>query len=960
MPNLPLPAGSLFANQFEIVSAAGSGGMGIVYRARDRASGELVALKILHGDGQGYDEGGRFIREAQILAELRHPGIVSYVAHGDTPQGQRYLAMQWLAGEDLSKRLARGPLSLAEVLTLARNVTEALAFAHQRGIIHRDLKPSNLFLPDGDIERVKILDFGIARRLTTPRNVTRTGTIVGTPEYMAPEQARGVRELTPAADLFSLGCVLYECLTGEPPFSAEHIAAVLVRILFEEPVPVAQRRTGIPEGLGELLGRMLIKDPAGRPLDAREVSAALQALATLGDLSDRPSHRTLDATVVSTPPPAATEQVLLSLVLAMPPPEIATEGTAEISIDPVAELSKRSPLLAELRELGAQADILLSGALVVTVPQMASAQDQAALAARCAAVVRERWPDTLIAVVTGRGMRNGGSLTGEVLDRAWRLLEEPASPAPRSPTTPTAIRIDEVSAGLLQTRYEIERLPATPDGFALGGERIERDAGRQLLGRPTPCVGRERELSTLEAVLAECRDNAVARAMLVLAPPGMGKSRLRHEFLRRLESRGEAVVTLLGRGDPMKAKSTYGLLGEALRQKFEIHDVQEPALQRARLRERLGQRLPKGDVERVSVFLGELCGVPFPDEDNPQLRAARQDPQIMSEQVERAWLDALKALHTEESLLLVLDDLHWSDGLTVKLVNVALRRLRDFPLMVLALARPEVADQHPNLWAGVVQPLPLQPLVRKAGERLARQVLGGDVSSDQIARIVEQAAGNPLFLEELIRAASERKSGELPATVAAMIQARISRLAARSRRALRAASVFGETFWENGVRNLLGTQQQEDTAYGALDDLVREEIIEKTVEGRFAGETQYRFRHGLVRDAAYSLVSTDEKIAWHAAAGEFLAKAGEHRSFVLAEHYRLGHELQKALRYYVRAGEQSYDAGDTELALLCIDHALSCGAEEEEQATLLSFKRYLRTKLKQTPPPTDTPPGTTT
>src|SRR5262249_29851813 len=152
-----------------------------------------------------------------------------------------FLAMQWLDGETLAQCLARGPLALADAIRLTQRVAEALAFAHQHGVLHRDLKPTNLFLPGGSVDRVQILDFGIARRLATSRAVTRTGMIVGTPEYMAPEQARGVRDLTPAVDFFSFGCVLYECLTGEPPFVAEHVAAVLVRILFEEPAPVAQR-----------------------------------------------------------------------------------------------------------------------------------------------------------------------------------------------------------------------------------------------------------------------------------------------------------------------------------------------------------------------------------------------------------------------------------------------------------------------------------------------------------------------------------------------------------------------------------------------------------------------------------------------------------------------------------------------------------------------------------------------
>lgn len=541
-------------------------------------------------------------------------------------------------------------------------------------------------------------------------------------------------------------------------------------------------------------------------------------------------------------------------------------------------------------------------------------------------------------VVTGRGSRTGGLLTGEALDRAWHLLGNLET---RTGAATARILADVVSAGLLETLFELERLTSTASGFALGSERREQDAERRLLGKPTPCVGRELELATLEAIFASCRDELVARSALVLAPPGLGKSRLRHEFVRRLHVRNEPVVILQGSGYPMKVKSAYGLLGEALRQRMEIYAGQDPAEQRARLRERIAGALPTSDALRVTVFIGEICGVRFPDDAIPQLKAARQDPRIMSDQVEQAWLDGLQLMQTQEPLLLILEDLHWSDALTVKLVDLALRRLRDHAFMVLALARPEVQELYPNLWGSVVQKLPLHPLARKAGERLVRQILGPSTGPDQVARIVEQSAGNPPFLEELIRAAAEPGTNERPATVVAMIQSRLGGLPAEMRRTLRAASVFGEAFWENGVRLLLSATPEEEMQPNCLAELVEEEIIEKAVERRFAEETQYRVRHALVRDAAYGLVSDHEKVAWHAAAGRFLERAGEREAVVLAEHCRLGHDLTRAVSSYVMATEQAYRAGDMDAALLCIERGLACGAAGEERGILLSFQTHV-------------------
>jgi serine/threonine protein kinase len=153
--------GELIAERFELEQLAQVGGMGAVFRARDRLSGERVAVKLLRAPGEGHDE--RFLREAALLAELRHPAIVRHVAHGRTVQGELYLAMEWLEGEDLSSRLHRGAMSAADSIALVRRAADGLALLHLRGGLHRDLKPANLFLEGGRPDRVKVLDFGIAR-----------------------------------------------------------------------------------------------------------------------------------------------------------------------------------------------------------------------------------------------------------------------------------------------------------------------------------------------------------------------------------------------------------------------------------------------------------------------------------------------------------------------------------------------------------------------------------------------------------------------------------------------------------------------------------------------------------------------------------------------------------------------------------------------------------------------------
>jgi serine/threonine protein kinase len=290
-------AGELFAQRFLVEDRIAAGGMGAIFRAIDQQTGRPVALKLLQPHGSAVDA-QRFAREAQILGELHHRHIVRYVAHGVDEAGQPYLAMEWLEGESLAERIHRGPLGLRDTLAVARGVSAALAEAHERGVIHRDLKPLNLFLPGGDPARVVVLDFGIARRMLHMGAVTSTGVVIGTPLYMSPEQARGKREIGPPTDIFSLGCVLYECLAGTPAFSGEHLAAILVKVMLNEPRPIRARRADVPEALASLIDRMLCKDPRARFSNGLAVCEALRSL----ELPAEDSPHAPMPTVAMTPP----------------------------------------------------------------------------------------------------------------------------------------------------------------------------------------------------------------------------------------------------------------------------------------------------------------------------------------------------------------------------------------------------------------------------------------------------------------------------------------------------------------------------------------------------------------------------------------------------------------------------------------------------------------------------------
>jgi hypothetical protein len=271
-----MQAGDLIWNRFALEQPTAVGGTGQIFRAIDRTTSEAVAIKVLFR--RGGPTNVRFEREAQLLLDLRHPGLVRYVAHGVAESGNPFLAMEWLDGEDLGQRLARKPLTVDETLALGEHVADALALVHDRQIVHRDLKPSNLFLVGGKVERTKLLDFGLARLLSGP--LTQSGVVLGTLGYVAPEQARSGEPIDSRTDVFALGCVLFECLAGAQPYPGKHLTTVLAKILSEQVPRLRDVGCNVPDDIDNLIASMLARAPSERPRDGASVARAIRELQT--------------------------------------------------------------------------------------------------------------------------------------------------------------------------------------------------------------------------------------------------------------------------------------------------------------------------------------------------------------------------------------------------------------------------------------------------------------------------------------------------------------------------------------------------------------------------------------------------------------------------------------------------------------------------------------------------------
>lgn len=937
-----IDAGRVIDDRFAIEREVAAGGMGRVFLATDRLSGRPVAFKIVaFSDARAAD---RFDRECALLAEIRHPGIVGYVAHGMIQPGAPYLVMEWLEGEDLGQRLhglapatqrtvagkpsaeraagatrAAPGLSVADTIVLARRVASALAELHRRGIVHRDIKPGNLFLVDGQVARIKVLDFGAARATAAAGAITQQGVLVGTPYYMAPEQARGSDDIGPAADVWALGCVVYECLAGAAPFAGQHPLAALARIVIDEPAPVAQLRPDLPADVAALVDRMLAKQPAARPADGDALLTALDEL----DAPVSGAASTVRYELVPTAPHTTGARPRRAR---RPSPGMhAALGTSETRVAALvfARGAGSTESLRRAREVahrhGAEVDALAdqSRSVMIAITGVHAPTDQAARAARLALALRDALPDAPISIAMGRGQGPGSSIApvARVVDHAVSSLLA---------ARPGVILVDALTASLIDARFE---LAGAGEQRVLVAERAAEGA-RTLLGKPSRWVGRRRELAVLTATVEECAEDSVARAVLVTAPAGIGKSRLRYELVRAVARRPEPIEVLYGHGDSLSAGSPFVMIAPALRRSAGILDGEPVDARRAKLCERLRRAVADADLPRVAAFLGELIGVPFDDTDDPALHAARKDPMLLGDLMRGAWETWLAAECAAHPVLLVLEDLHWGDLPSVQYVDAALRALADRPFMVLALARPEVHTVFPTLWAQrEVEEIRLHALSARACGELARAALGDRATDEVVDALVARSEGNAFYLEELVRAVAARdRLDALPDTVLGMVQARLDALDGDARRVLRAASVFGEVFWEGGVRALVGEPAGGFDVGEWLDDLTRREVVSARAESRIPDQREYKFRHALMRDGAYAMLTEEDRALGHRLAGEWLESAGEQDALVLAGHFERGGDASQAIRWYRRAAGQALEGNDLAAVIERAERAITCGA----------------------------------
>ena len=949
-----LVPGATFEDRYEILARLGEGGFGVVHEARQLATGQPVALKILRlaeqgGVAQADRRVTRFLRETRLCAQLHHPNIVQIVDSGQMKDGSLYAAFAFAPGDNLAALLEReGALAPSEARHLMVQVLDALACAHAAGVVHRDLKPSNIMaISTGARRNALVLDFGIGAALDLDdeqaARLTGIHEALGTPGYGAPEQWRGA-EPSPRADLFSWGLVFLECLTGKPVYGGTE-AEIFYRLLGPDPVPIPAALERHP--LGELLARALRKDVDARDVTACGLFEALEACDLRG--LSREAMLGADGSPAGgdTRSSSSTAMVAASLDGRRGPAPPAPDGERRQLTALCCHLSARAadaqaldvegldePLRSALalcadvgRRHGGYVAAAFGDDLLVYFGYPSAAEDDGRRAARAALSMADavRAEDERVA---GQGVRievRVGLHTGPVVDGSLgdlggaclvtgstpRLAARLASLAP-----PGSVTVSAASQALLRGAFVLESEGARSiEGIAAPVEtfRLRQEHG-DAARWPTPdgameqLSGRDEEIGLLVEQWGRAREGA-GQSSLITGEPGIGKSSLARALRDRLAH--EAHTFLEARCSPDTQYSALRPVVDLLERALGLDQEPGAGGKIARL---------EGELDGHGFTLAEAMPLFLPlfslalGEPYAPLDVSAQRHKALTLQ---AIASLLLAMAGRQPVLLLVEDLHWADPTTMEFLAQLVREAPAAPLCVLMTARPEFS---PSFSAADALLLPLGRLEPpQVGEMLTRLVGHKALPAAVIEQVADRADGVPLFAEELLRMLVDSRllveredryeltgplsGAAIPGTLRALLTARLDRLS-RAKETAQLAAALGREF---SLKVLSAASPLGPAA--VAEDLERLMSAGLLLRKRRQKDAVGMFKHALVRDAAYESLSTGARQRIHARIARTLEEGFPEvvrtRPDLLAHHHAAAGQKQEAIGYAQKAAQQA-------------------------------------------------------
>ena len=964
--------------------------MGEVWRAWDERLRRWVALKQVRADAAPRHGRERLRREARAVARLNHPAIVHVYDLLEGEDGD-WIVMELVEGRTLRRLLDEETVvAPARAVQLGRQVAEGLAEAHAHGILHRDLKATNVVVtPFG---RAKILDFGLAKEIlredggeSQEQTVSTPGLILGTCYAMSPEQAFG-RPLDERSDLFSLGSLLYEMLTGEPPFRAETAALSLARVVHFELPPLQESHPELPVEVCDLVDWLLQKEPSQRPQSTAVVLQALEAAGLFGGgavpaLRSASSSGLDDETVVTLveqpahpvarPAREAREEggrqssgerrTVTIVCCALGPLDRASGESGGLDLEVLSEAAMAFESLGRevCRELDGSLGAVFHRMLWLCFGYPQAQENDAERAVRAARELAARFAALPFAaahrLAVRAGVHTGPAVvvtrpaTGEALQPGHTfdiaLAIQGQVPAGR-------IAVSAASRQLLAGRFATQPLPAvhlkdldaTVAVYEIGLPREPADREDSPL---PPLVDREAELQILLDRFRLAR-SGTGQAVLLAGDAGVGKSRLVQALFEQIAALSPTSPTrLIAHGSAFAQNTPLAPILHLLSRALFAADGAGSGEEKLRqMEEVLDQHaLP---VSEYAPLLGALLSLPVEE---------RYPPLVLSPEARRkrtlaAILALLGAMADRHPLVLVIEDLHWIDPSTLDLLDLLLRELPVLPLLLVATFRPELTPPWHHQTA--VTQLRLGGLSTIHTEQLIERVTRGKPLSPEIQReIVARTDGIPLFVEELIKAVLEagvspRQPEGIPFTLGGSLLARLDRLG-EAKPVAQLAAVLGRTFSLELLEALSWIKGA--ALSSALGRLVQAEILYRRGP---APAARYIFKHALIQDAAYlSLLASDRRELHRRLAfllqEEFPAIA-EAEPELMAHHCERGGLTVEAVDYLQEAGRRAAQRSAHVEAMSQLNRALDLlqelPAEPERWGRELALRSVLAVVLE--------------